>query len=105
MWFPIVFHIELNTAVLPVKWTPASDGCTSAWLEMAVASPGTKLITPGGSPASIRVCITYHEERTAVDAGFQTTPHPMSAGAPDRLPPIAVKLNGETAYTNPSSPR
>ena len=29
----------------------------------------------------------------------------MSAGAPVRLPPIAVKLNGETAKTKPSSGR
>ena len=30
-------------------------------------------------------------------AGFQITVLPISAGAAARLPPIAVKLNGETA--------
>ena len=38
-------------------------------------------------------------------AGFQSTVLPISAGAVERLPPIAVKLNGVTAYTNPSSGR
>jgi hypothetical protein len=33
----------------------------------------------------------------AVDAGFQTTVFPMSAGAVGRLAPMAVKLNGVTA--------
>ena len=33
----------------------------------------------------------------ALDAGFHTTVHPISAGAVGRLPPIAVKLNGVTA--------
>ncbi|CFP63953.1 Uncharacterised protein [Bordetella pertussis] len=33
----------------------------------------------------------------AVNAGFQTTVLPMSAGAHGRLPPMAVKLNGVTA--------
>ena len=33
----------------------------------------------------------------ALDAGFQTTVLPISAGAVGRLPPIAVKLNGVTA--------
>ena len=32
-----------------------------------------------------------------VDAGFQTTVLPISAGAVGRLPPMAVKLNGVTA--------
>ena len=41
----------------------------------------------------------------AVDAGFHNTVLPMSAGAVGRLPPMAVKLNGVTAYTNPSSGR
>ncbi len=33
----------------------------------------------------------------ALDAGFQIDTPPMSTGAVDRLPPIAVKLNGDTA--------
>ena len=37
--------------------------------------------------------------------GFQTTVLPISAGAVGRLPAIAVKLNGVTAKTNPSSGR
>src|SRR5690242_184496 len=37
--------------------------------------------------------------------GFQTTTLPISAGAAGRLPPIAVKLKGDTAYTKPSRGR
>ncbi len=40
-----------------------------------------------------------------MDAGFQTTVFPMSAGEDERLPPIAVKLKGLTANTKPSSGR
>ena len=62
-------------------------------------------MTPGGSPASMRSRMVCHAERMAVPAGFHTVVQPMRAGAVGRLPPIAVKLNGVTAYTKPSSPR
>jgi len=52
MLAPIVFHMLLNTDVLPVKCTPARSRCVSSTLEISAASPGTKLMTPGGSPAS-----------------------------------------------------
>ena len=42
---------------------------------------------------------------TAVLAGFHTTVLPHSAATLGRLPAIAVKLNGETANTKPSSGR
>ena len=61
------------------------------------ASPGTKLITPGGSPASSRIFSVYHALSIAVPAGFHTTVLPISAGAVGRFPPIAVKLKGVTA--------
>ena len=38
-------------------------------------------------------------------AGFQRTVLPISAALAGRFAPIAVKLNGETAKTNPSSGR
>ena len=49
----------------------------------------------------MRKCAEY----AAVDAGFQTTVFPISAALVGRLPPIAVKLNGVTAKTKPSSGR
>ena len=67
--------------------------------------PGTKLITPSGRPASCSRRITKYDESTAVEAGFQTTTLPSMAGADDRLPPMAVKLNGLTAKMKPSSGR
>src|SRR3954464_1769202 len=41
----------------------------------------------------------------AESEGFHTTTFPIKAGAPGRLPAIAVKLNGVTAYTKPSRGR
>ena len=97
MFFPIVSHMLLKTAVDPVKCTPARSRCASATSEIAAGSPGTKLITPGGSPASSRICRMYHADNIAVAPGFQSTVFPINAGAPGRLPPMAVKLNGVTA--------
>src|SRR6185312_13280843 len=105
MLLPTVFHIDWNTVVLPVKWMPPRSACESAISETMIGSPGTKLITPGGSPASMSSFIVYHDERMAAFDGFQSEVPPISAGAVGRFPPIAVKLNGVTAYTKPSSPR
>ena len=41
----------------------------------------------------------------ALEAGFQREVQPVRAGAVGRLPPMEVKLNGDTAKTNPSSAR
>ena len=84
---------------------PGEGRVASAVPPMAAESPGMKLITPGGRPASMNACITIQFEKTAVDAGFQRTVLPASAGAIDRLPPMAVKLKGEMASTKPSRAR
>jgi hypothetical protein len=47
----------------------------------------------------------YHAESAWVDAGFQTTVFPISAGEVVRFAPIAVKLNGLMAKTKPSRGR
>src|SRR6478752_4346783 len=99
MSLPIVFQIEWKTPVEPVKWTPASSGLASA------AEPKTRLITPGGRPASSRMRIVIHAESAWVEAGFQTTVLPIIAGDVVRLAPIAVKLKGLIANTKPSSAR
>ena len=105
MFEPIVFHIELKTAVEPVKWTPARSGLARAASPILAPGPWTRLITPGGRPASVRSCIRKCAEYAAVLAGFQRTVLPISAALAGRLAPIAVKLNGETARTKPSSGR
>lgn len=60
MLSPTVFQIDWNTVVLPVKCTPARCGSFSSTPLVATGSPGTKLITPGGSPASISRRMMYH---------------------------------------------
>src|SRR5574341_231211 len=94
-----------KVAVEPVKWSPASSGLARAASPTTGPGPGTKLTTPGGSPAASRSFISLQAERTAVDAGFQTTAFPMIAGAVGRFAAIEVKLKGVTARTNPSSGR
>ena len=47
----------------------------------------------------------YQAESACVEAGFQTTVLPIRAGDVVRFAPIAVKLNGLIAKTNPSSGR
>src|SRR5262245_22074412 len=102
MLAPIVFHIALKTSVEPVKCTPARSRCVSTVSDTVTAFPGTKLMTPGGSPAASRTFRMYQALGMALDAGFHTTVLPMSAGAVGRLPPMDVKLKGVTAYTKPS---
>jgi hypothetical protein len=103
---PIVSHMLLKTPVEPVKCTPASDGSVSAMSEIATGSPGRKLMTPGGNPASSR---SLHHVPRRQHRGGRRLPENRVAHerrcALGRLPPIAVKLNGVTAYTNPSSGR
>ena len=47
----------------------------------------------------------YQADSACVEAGFQTTVLPISAGEVVRLAPMAVKLNGLIASTKPSSGR
>ena len=58
MFAPIVFHMLLKTPVLPVKCTPARSRLLSNASLIMPASPGTKLMTPGGIPASSSSFIT-----------------------------------------------
>src|SRR6185437_6850665 len=101
MFSPTVFHMPLKTAVEPVKWMPARSRLASAGSPTSAPLPYTRLITPGGRPASSYSFISHHAEYAAVDAGFQTTVLPIIATELGRFAPIAVKLNGVTAKTNP----
>src|SRR5258708_25794203 len=91
--------------VEPVKCTRPRCGSAITGSPTVPPEPGTKLITPGGRPASRRSSTRCQLESTEVEAGFQTTVLPSSAGAVGRLPAIEVKLKGVTAKTKPSSGR
>src|SRR2546423_15600818 len=97
--------MPLKTAVDPVKWMPARSGLASAGSPTSAPEPYTRLITPGGRPASSKSFIRKCAEYAAVDAGFQSTVLPIRAALVGRLPAIDVKLKGDTAKTNPSSGR
>src|SRR5690606_32744518 len=102
---PIVFQMFWKTPVDPVKWMPAKSG----WLKITSPASGpstnTKLITPGGTPASLNTSISTCALYIWVLAGFQTTTLPIMAADAGRLPAMAVKLNGVSANTNPSNGR
>src|SRR5689334_18938194 len=105
MWVPTSRHRCWNVRVEPVKWIPASRGSDTTTSDTDGPVPVTRLITPGGSPAASSSFIVQYAESDCVGEGFHTTVFPISAGAVGRLPAMAVKLNGVTAYTNPSSGR
>jgi hypothetical protein len=91
--------------VEPVKWIPARRGSAIIGPATGSPSPGRKLTTPSGNPASVSRRITYQLDRAAVVEGFQIAVLPSSAGAVGRLPAIEVKLNGVMASTKPSRGR
>ena len=97
MFSPTVRHSRWKVGVEPVKWMPASAGSARATSETAIPSPGSMLMTPGGSPASSSSRIVWCAASCWVGEGFHTTVLPIRAGAVGRLPAIAVKLNGVIA--------
>ena len=105
MFSPTVFHMPWKTGVEPVKWMPARCSLARAGSPTAAPEPETRLITPGGRPASSNSFMRKCALTAAVEAGFQTTVLPISAAEVGRFPAIAVKLNGVTAKTKPSSGR
>ena len=97
MSLPTRLQMDWNTAVLPVKWTPARSGDDRTTSVIIRESPVTRLTTPGGMPASSRMFMITQALRIEVWAGFQSTTLPISAGEVTRFPPMAVKLKGEIA--------
>src|SRR5438874_207661 len=105
MFGPTVVQAGWQTSVEPVKSIPARCSLASTGSPIWAPLPKTRLITPGGRPASSSSFIVQYAETAAVEAGFQTTVSPISAGLVERLAPMAVKLNGLIAKTKPSSGR
>ena len=68
MFSPIFFQIPWNTLVEPVKCTPPKRRSATTGSPTAAPEPGTKLMTPGGRPASTSICITNQFDSTEVDA-------------------------------------
>src|SRR3990172_1650151 len=102
---PPARQMPWNTPVEPVKWIPARSGCRSPASSTAAPGAYTRLITPGGRPASSSSFIVQYAVTIAVEAGFHTTVQPISAGDVVRFAPMAVKLKGLIASTKPSSGR
>ncbi len=86
-----------NVRVEPVKWMPARSGADSATSDTAMPSPGSRLMTPGGMPASSSSRMVSWAAKLCVGEGFHSTTLPISAGAVGRFAAMAVKLNGVIA--------
>ena len=61
---------------LPTKLTPAKSGEEVTVSPNTGPSAGTKLITPGGTPASRRSLKTMYDDNIAVSDGFHRTTLP-----------------------------
>ena len=80
MLLPIFFHSSRKTAVEPVKLRPANCSCCQRPAATSAPEPCTRLITPGGKPASSNTRMTTSVLSAAFSDGFQTTVLPISAG-------------------------
>ena len=103
MFSPMVLHILWNTAVEPVKCSPAKSGCVRTLSAVSLPLVNIKLITPSGSPASLNTSIITFAAYICLSEAFQTTTFPSIAIQEGRFPAIAVKLNGVRAKQNPSN--
>ena len=68
---------ERPVAVEPVNETTRTPGCATSGAPAPAPSPVTRLTTPGGTPASARVCTKLTAESGASSAGFSTTVLPQ----------------------------
>src|SRR6218665_993933 len=91
------FQSERKPSDEPVKCRPAKCRDANTASVTSEASPGTKLMTPGGRPASSSASKNRELDQVDLFDGFHSTVLPMSAGAQLRLVPIAVKLKGDPA--------
>ena len=89
--------MSLNTCVDPVKCTPAKSRLAKTVLVIISASPKTTLITPSGTPASLKISMIIFAENTWLSLGFQITTFPIMAALAGKLAAIAVKLKGVIA--------
>ncbi len=103
----IVFHMPWKVPVEPVKCRPANAGLREDRIaDLAAASRARSSPRPGGSPASIEDLHDVVVRRGSTSRPASRAPCCPSAPATvGRLPPMAVKLNGVTAKTKPSSGR
>ena len=75
-------EIRRPVAVDPVNETMSTSGCATRASPALGPSPGTRLKTPGGTPASWTISASIKAVRGAYSLGFTMTVHPIaSAGA------------------------
>ena len=95
-----------NTGVEPVKWTPASSGLASAASPIVGAGAVDEVDHAVGQARPRAAAASCSAPRARRSRRASRRPCcPSAPGARGRFPPIAVKLNGVTAKTKPSSGR
>src|SRR5579863_8836676 len=68
--------------VEPVNETIETSGCEAKAVPTVGPSPFTRLKTPGGTPASSRICAKRYAESGASSLGFRTIVQPAASAGP-----------------------
>src|SRR5262245_53275609 len=91
------------TSTDPVNDTTDTSGCFTSGAPTSGPVPNTRFTTPGGSPASSRTRMKFHEDSGVSSAGFKTTVLPQTSAGISFHDGIAIgKFHGVIA---PQMPR
>src|SRR2546423_14490333 len=101
MFSPTVCHIPWKTGVEPVKWMPARLSFASAGSPTAAPEPWTRLITPGGRPASSNSFMRKWALTAAVEAGFQKAGVALSAAGGGGVAAVGGEVDRGDAENDP----
>ena len=100
-----VSQIFSPTSREPVKAMSATRGCATSRAPTSSPGPGTKCITPLGTPASIRMSKKRAAMTGDCSAGFITTAFPVTRAAavmPQRI--ASGKFHGAITAATPRAP-
>src|SRR5262245_31938293 len=103
---PALATMARPTAALPVKVTLATRGSDTSQSPTVPPGPTTRLMTPAGRPASLKIRQSAAAVSGVVEAGFSTTALPAAnAGATLWATRLSGKLKGAMATTTPTGRR
>src|SRR6201986_3945535 len=89
-------------SVPPVSTSLLMSGCPASILRALWTSPSTTWNTPGGSPASVKICASFSVVSGVYSDGLTTVTHPLaSTAASDLHRIISGWLDGVQLATTP----
>ena len=72
-------------SVPPVNTSLSMSGCSASIRPAVCPSPSTTLNTPGGSPASLKICASFSVVSGVYSEGFTTVTQPVASTAASDL--------------------